>query len=259
MKHNSNTLWLIALNLVLLLSLVIPGQCASWPYDPELQPISSEEVVQLVGNVNQDNVTSSHLLNRASVSGLLETVVVECSKQLKQTPRDPILRSLYCYALAIAHDPAEYTPQDKGAWLHQQNLFASAALDAEYVVREEGAKISFCWRALAFANFKGVSSGYVIGTERAEKALQLAPNDPYANRLVAMAYLRQTPNRPSDPNKVLLYGRRAAQLQPKSQKPHFYQAEALFRLKKYSAALAELRNSRSPGIYYRQSSVARKT
>jgi hypothetical protein len=58
-----------------------------------------------------------------------------------------------------------------------------------------------------------------------------------------MAYLRQTLARPSDPNKVLIYGRRAAQLQPKSQKPHYYQSVALFRLKKYPAALVEFKKS----------------
>lgn len=219
------------------------GAAASWPYDPLYKPISSQEIASSVRSTTQTPTEKRAMLARAGISGLIEIVVVECSKQLKQTPSDPVLRSLYCYALAIAHDPADYTPKNKGAWLHQRNLFGDAAIDAENVVRKEGAEISFCWQALAFANFKGIGSGYVEGTERAEKALQLAPDDPYANRLVAMAYLRQTPQRPSDPNKVLTYGRRATQLQPDSRMPHYYQAEALFRLKKYSAALVEFKKS----------------
>ena len=231
------------LSLIFVSAFITSGRADTWAYDPLYKPISKQEIAVSVKDTTETSVERRTMLARAGTNGLIETVVVECSKQLKKTPDEPILRSLYCYALAIASDPADYTPQDKGAWLHQRNLFADAAIDAENVVRGPGAKISFCWQALAFANFKGVGRGYIDGTKRAEKALQLAPEDPYANRLVAMAYLRQTSERPSDPNKVLVYGRHAAQLQPNSRISYYYQAEALFRLKKYQAALVEFKKS----------------
>jgi hypothetical protein len=166
------------------------AQAAPWPYDPLYEPISRQEVIRIFRDPKSSFGTKRLALARAGVNGLLEVVVVECSNQLKKKPQDPILRGFYCYALFIAHDPSDYTPHNKKEWLRQRDLFVNATIQAEDIVREKGASLSFCWQALAYVNLQGIAGGVPLGIERAEKALQLAPRDPFAHRLLASAYLK---------------------------------------------------------------------
>jgi hypothetical protein len=219
-------------------------QAAQWAYDPEFKPISPQEITRLIGNPNLPGIVRDQMLSRAAVYGLLENVVVESSNQLKKRPNDPVLRSLYCYALFLANDPSVYKPQNRTEWLRQQKeLSIRANRTAEYLIMNEGATVPFCWRTLAYLNLMGIADGVAKGVERAEKAVQLNPKDLYSHRLLAYAYLKSGPTQ--NLSKALFHARRATVLQPKSQGAYRHQASAYFLGKQYSSAYSALKKAES--------------
>jgi tetratricopeptide (TPR) repeat protein len=132
-----------------------------------------------------------------------------------------------------------YKPTNKALHAKQvETLFDEAMKALDTGVRGEGAKIPFCWRALAYKSL-GQHSGYFSeGIANARKALALDPKDASSYLQLASAYAVRGEH--YDPKLVELFSRKALEIRPKASSAYFNLAGVYFDKKQYGKALAML-------------------
>ena len=224
-----------------------------WNYDPATQPITLTELRRLIRSPKTTPTQHSLLINRATKSRLLEYAVVEYDKARQARPENPVLQSAFgSCVVGVNEFDWRYTPSNRTLLLSQRKAtVVKQATDAiENAVRGKGMNVSFCWWAFGYMKLVGFEvqvqreyRSYKSGIDAFERAIELDPKNVDAHNLLAWGYLNPGPHQ--SVQRALLLARNITEFSPKTANAYYWQAMALFDLKKPQEAQAMMKKWQS--------------